>query len=254
MSYALVANLEPIYGLYCATFPLIVYGLFGTSRQLAIGPVAIVSLILGHGLHEIAAPKLEDGSQNPVYVQLAITAAFMSGVLQLIMGLFKMGFVTRLLSHPVLSGFTSAAALIIGFGQLKHVLGFSPKSTDNLFELLADILVRSPKEAHWPSLVMGLAVLLMLQTFKSVTVLKRFPAAMIVVVLGVVVSYALDLGATYGFKITGNVPPGIPAASVPTFPSEHMGPIFTLVLVASLIGKRAPYQQRSSRARGGARA
>jgi len=162
MSYALVANLEPIYGLYSATFPLIVYGLFGTSRQLAVGPVAIVSLILGNGLQEVVNPKLEDGSPNPVYVQLAITTAFWSGVLQLVMGLLKMGFVTRLLSHPVLSGFTSASALIILIGQMKHVLGFSPIATNNVFELLADICVRSPKEAHWPSLVMGIGVLLVL--------------------------------------------------------------------------------------------
>jgi len=238
MSYALIANLEPIYGLYCATFPLIVYGLFGTSRQLAMGPVAIVSLIIGHGLSEIVQPRLEDGvTPNPEYLKLAFSASLLSGILQLAMGLFKMGFVTRLLSHPVLSGFTSAAALIIGFGQVKHVLGFSPKSSDNLFLLIADILVRMSKEAHWPSLVMGFSVIIVMHIFKNVKILKKLPAAMLVVVAGILISFALDLGDKYGFKITGKVPPGIPASSLPALPSsEHMGPMLTLVLVCSLIG------------------
>ena len=155
--------MDPIYGLYCATFPLIMYGIFGTSKQLSMGAVAIVSLIIGHGLQDIVQPRLADGTANPEYVRLAIAVSFFCGVLQLAMGLLKMGFVTRLLSHPVLSGFTSAAALIIGAGlvfavhycgsvcivpvvlvtgvllrsQVKHVLGFSPVKSDNLFLLLA---------------------------------------------------------------------------------------------------------------------
>ena len=236
MSYALVANLDPIYGLYSATFPVLVYGLFGTSCQLSVGPVAIVSLIIGEGIEEIVHPRLEDGSQNPLFVQLAITAAFLSGVLQLAMGLMKLGFVTRLLSHPVLSGFTSGAALIIGLGQLQHVVGFSPKPTSNLFLLLAEIIVRIPKEAHWPSVVMGVGVLLILQTFKTIKRLKMVPAGFFVVVLGIVISYALNLKSKYGFKVTGKVPPGVPAATVPTFPSEHLGSIMTVVVVSSLIG------------------
>ena len=129
------------------------------------------------------------------------------------MGLFRMGFVTRLLLHPVLSGFTSASPLTILLGQLKHILGFSPVSINNLFELLADICVRSPNEAHWTSLVMGVDVLFFLQTFKSIKLLRRLPAAFLVLALG------------------------IPVASLPVLPSsEHLAPLMTLVLVASLIG------------------
>jgi len=202
-----------------------------------MGPVAIVSLILGHGLHELEEPKLADGSQNPEYVKLAIAASFFAGILQLFMGLFKMGFVTRLLSHPVLSGFTSAAALIIGFGQVKHVLGFSPKSSDNLFLVVADILTRIGKEAHWPSLVMGIGVIIIMFTFKNIPQLKKLPSAMIVVVVGILVSWGMNLGETHGFKIAGTVPGGIPAPSLPSFPQqEQVGPLLTLVLVLSLIG------------------
>jgi sulfate permease, SulP family len=141
-----------------------------------------------NGFQEVVDPKLEDGSRNPVYAQLAITATFWSGVMQLFMGLLKMGFVTRLLLHPVLSGFTSASALIIPLGQLKPILGFSPVSTNNIFERLADICVRSPKEAHWPSLVIGVGVLFFLQTFKSIELLRRLPAAFLVLAIGIPVA------------------------------------------------------------------
>ena len=236
MSYALVANLDPIYGLYSGTFPVLVYGLFGTSRQLSVGPVAIVSLIIGEGIGEIVHPRLEDGSQNPLFVQLAITAAFLSGVLQMAMGLMKLGFVTRLLSHPVLSGFTSGAALIIGLGQVQHIVAFSPKPTSNLFLLIGELLVRM-KEAHWPSVVMGVGVIVILQTFKTVKRLKMVPAGFFVVVLGIVFSYTLNLQSKYGFKVTGKVPPGVPAATLPTFPSEHLGTMMSIVVVASMIGQ-----------------
>jgi SulP family sulfate permease len=119
-----------------------------------------------------------------------------SGVLKLFMGLLRMGFVMRLLLHPLLSGFTSASALTILLGQLKHILGFSPVSINNLFELLADIRVHSPKEAHWPSLVMGVNAPFFLQTFKSIKLLRRLPAAFLVL--------ALD----------------VPAASLPVLPSK----------------------------------
>ena len=232
-----VANLEPIYGLYCATFPLIVYGLFGTSKQLSMGAVSIVSLIIGHGLQDITPPTLPDGTANPEYVSLAIAASFFCGVLQLAMGLLKMGFVTRLLSHPVLSGFTSAAALIIGAGQVKHVLGFSPAKSDNLFLLLADMIVRIPGEAHWPSCVMGLIVVILMLAFKNIKMLSRLPAAMIMVLLGILVSWAMGLGDKYGFIVAGSVPSGIPAPSLPHFPSsEHLGEVLTLSVVCSLIG------------------
>ena len=237
MSYALVANMDPVYGLYCATIPLIVYGFFGSSRQLSMGPVAIVSLLIGHGLQEITPPRLADGSANPVYVKLAVSLAFFAGLLQLLMGLFKMGFVTRLLSHPVLSGFTSAAALIIGSGQLKHVLAFSPKSSDNIFVVWADIVGRLRGEAHWPSTVLGAATVALMLLFKHAPPLKKLPAAMIVVVMGVVVSWAMELGETHGFKIAGDIPTGIPIPATPAWPpSQHFGQIITLSVVTTMIG------------------
>ena len=114
MAYAMLAGMPPIYGLYASIIPLILYAVFGTSRQLAVGPVAMVALLIAAGVGAIA----ETGSAE--FVGLAILLALMVGAIQLLMGIFKLGFLVNFLSHPVIAGFTSAAALIIGFSQLKY--------------------------------------------------------------------------------------------------------------------------------------
>jgi len=116
MAYALLAGLPPEVGLYASIAPLMIYGLLGTSRTLAVGPVAILSLITAAGI----APLVEQG--NPDYLALALVLALMLGILQLLMGMLRIGFLVNFLSHPVLSGFTSAAAIVIGASQLKHIV------------------------------------------------------------------------------------------------------------------------------------
>ena len=119
MAYALLAGLPPEYGLYASTVPLLIYALFGSARQLAVGPVAMVSLLVLTGISALAEP----GSNE--YISLAITLALFVGAIQFLMGVFRMGFLVNFLSHPVISGFTSAAAIIIGLSQLKHLLGIN---------------------------------------------------------------------------------------------------------------------------------
>src|SRR5690606_38250259 len=103
MAYAMLAGLPPIYGLYASLVPLILYAIFGTSRQLSVGPVAMVALMVATGVSSIAEPGTDE------YIALAILLAFMIGVIQLIMGILRMGFLVNFLSHPVITGFTSAA-------------------------------------------------------------------------------------------------------------------------------------------------
>ena len=114
MAYAMLAGLPPIVGLYASAVPLALYALFGTSRELAVGPVAMVSLLVATGVGALAPV----GSGE--FVAYAVLLAGLVGVLQLAMGLMRAGFLVNFLSHPVISGFTSAAALIIGASQLKH--------------------------------------------------------------------------------------------------------------------------------------
>ncbi|MBT8273263.1 MAG: sodium-independent anion transporter, partial [Bacteroidia bacterium] len=116
MAYASIAGLPAVYGLYASIVPLLIYALFGTSRQLAIGPVAMVSLLTATALAAF------DGLTTEQYISYAILLALLVGGIQFLLGLFRLGFLVNFLSHPVISGFTSAAAIIIGFSQLKHLL------------------------------------------------------------------------------------------------------------------------------------
>ena len=119
MAYALLAGLPPEVGLYAATVPVLIYALFGTSRQLAVGPVAIVSLLTASAL----APLVQEGSAG--YLSAAALLALMVGVVHVVLGVGRLGFLVNFLSHSVLVGFTAAAAIIIGFSQAKHILGIS---------------------------------------------------------------------------------------------------------------------------------
>ena len=117
LAYALLAGLPPEAGLYASVAPLLLYALFGTSRVLAVGPVAVVSLMTAAAISEQGALS----SASPWAI--AITLAFLSGALLLLMGLLKLGFLANFLSHPVISGFISASGLLIAASQLKTILG-----------------------------------------------------------------------------------------------------------------------------------
>ncbi|MCX7593831.1 MAG: SulP family inorganic anion transporter, partial [Fischerella sp.] len=134
MAYALLAGLPPQVGLYASILPLILYALFGTSRTLAVGPVAMVSLLVATGIGAIAPQNSRE------YIVLALVLALLVGIIQLSMGLLRLGFLVNFLSHAVISGFTSAAALMIAFSQLKHLLGIKIPHTESFYELLVSLV------------------------------------------------------------------------------------------------------------------
>ncbi|MEM8908920.1 MAG: SulP family inorganic anion transporter, partial [Bacteroidota bacterium] len=200
MAYALLAGLPPIYGLYASTIPLLVYAIFGTSRQLAVGPVAMIALLLSSGLGQFA----ELGSTT--FISLAILLAFLVGTIQLLMGLFRIGFLVNFLSHPVITGFTFAAALIIGLSQVKHLLGIDiPRG--NVAETLIHI-VQHIHELNWPTFLLGSLAMLILFGIKRLK--KRLPGPLIVVALGIIGVVQFQL-VDSGVKIVGAVPGGWPA-------------------------------------------
>jgi SulP family sulfate permease len=127
MAYALLAGLPPQVGLYASIAPAIIYPLLGTSRVLAVGPVAVDSLMVGAAIAQLAP------SDTAQYVALAITLAFLVGLLELSMGLFRLGFLVNFLSRSVISGFISGASLIIAFSQVKHLFGLAVPSTESFF-------------------------------------------------------------------------------------------------------------------------
>lgn len=226
MAYAMLAGLPPIVGLYASVFPLLAYALLGTSRQLAVGPVAMVSLLVATGVGAIAPA----GSAE--YVALAIALAGMVGVLQLAMGVLRLGALVTFLSHPVVSGFTSAAAIIIGLSQLEHLLGVRLQKSPRLHELVVDA-AGALGDTHAITLAIGagsIAVLLLLKRWRP-----RFPGAITVVVLGTLLTWALGL-ADRGVRIVGEVPSGLPLPSVPALDLSRLGALLPTAITIALVG------------------
>lgn len=226
MAYAMLAGLPPIYGLYASLIPLAVYAIFGTSRQLAVGPVAMVSLLVAAGVSQIAEP----GSAS--FVAYAILLALMVGVMQLAMGLFRLGFLVNFLSHPVISGFTSAAALIIGFSQLKHVLGFSIPRSHHVHAIVANAWAGA-NQTHLITLAIGLGAIALLVVLKKLA--PAFPRALLVVAASILLVWGLGLHE-HGVAIVGDVPSGMPAFSVPTLDWKAMGNLAGVAAAIALVG------------------
>jgi len=225
IAYAMIAGLPPIYGLYTAMIPQIVYAFFGTSRQLSVGPVAMDSLIVAAGVAALA----EIGTQN--FIEFAILLSFLMGFLQVLFGVFKLGFLVNFLSRPVISGFTSAAALIIAVSQLKHLLGINMQRNSQIHNVLIDVF-QHLNEINYIALVIGVSSILILIFFKNLT--KKIPAALVVVVLGILLVRIFNL-EQYGLKIIGEVPEGLPTFRMPNFTLEIIIDLFPLALTLSFI-------------------
>ncbi|MEM7159761.1 MAG: sulfate permease [Myxococcota bacterium] len=226
MAYAMLAGLPPIVGLYASTLPLVVYALIGSSRELAVGPVAMVSLLVATAL----GPMAEAGSAD--YVAYAIVLSLLVGLLQTAMGLLRAGFLVNFLSHPVVSGFTSAAALIIGFSQLQHLLGVDIPRSHHVHTIVAEAIGRvSDVQGH--TLAIGLASIVSLVVMKRFV--PRWPRALVVVVGSTVMVWGLGLRER-GVAIVGDVPAGLPSLSLPRFDLGTMEALLPTAIIISLVG------------------
>jgi sulfate permease, SulP family len=226
MAYALIAGMPPIYGLYASLVPLVVYALLGTSRQLAVGPVAMISLLVAAGV----APLADGDPQR--YVELALLLALMVGVLQLAMGLLRFGFLTNFLSHPVLAGFTSAAALIIGASQLRHLLGVDVPGTEHVHETLLAVGRQLPSIDPL-TVGVGAGAILLLVALKRWR--PSFPSAIAVVALFTVGTAALGSEAA-GLRVLGHVPGGLPRPVIPALDLVAVGALLPVALAIALVG------------------
>jgi sulfate permease, SulP family len=225
MAYAMLAGLPPQVGLYASTVPLVLYALLGTSRQLAVGPVAIVSLLTASALSTVA----NEGSTG--YLTAAAMLAVLVGLIHLVMGVGRLGFLVRLLSHPVLVGFTTAAALIIGTSQLKTVMGVSIPRSEHFHDTVAS-LVRAAPDTHLLTLVVGLgAVVLMVGLKRWMPII---PAALTAVVITTIGSIGLDLRGR-GVAVVGEIPHGLPALTLPT-DLGLVGSLLPAALVITMVG------------------
>lgn len=225
MAYSILAGLPPVYGLYASIIPLIIYAIFGTSRQLAVGPVAMVSLLIVAGVGDFA----EVGSAQ--FIQLAILTALGVGVVQFLMGVFRMGFLVNFLSHPVLSGFTSAAALIIGASQIKNLTGVDLSRTNQVQEIIIETISRFTEiEPITATIGIGsIAAIVLIRKWK-----RTFPSALVVVVAGTLVTALFGLNQ-YGVAIVGDIPTGLPAFSLEFLNLSDVQILIPTVLIISLV-------------------
>lgn len=226
MAYAMLAGLPPVIGLYASTVPLIIYALFGTSRQLAVGPVAMVSLLVLSGVSLLAEPGTDE------YISLALLLMLMIGVFQLLLGVFKLGFIVNFLSHAVISGFTSAAAIIIGLSQLKHLIGVSLEADKNVFLIIGET-IRRAGEINPATLAIGVGSIVLLTLVKKYV--KKIPGPLVVVVLSILAVYLFNLNGL-GVKIVGEVPAGLPSLSLPAFQMDALIALVPIALTISFIG------------------
>ncbi len=241
LAYALLAGLPPVVGLYASILPLVAYAVFGTSRTLAVGPVAVVSLMTASAAGAVAA----QGSAQ--YLEAAITLAALSGVMLFVLGVLRMGFLANLLSHPVISGFITASGILIATSQLRHILGVRgggdtwPDMLGSLFSALGDINV-------WTLAVGVPAVIFLFWVRKGLKPMlvrmgmrprladiaaKAGPVAAVAVSILAVMAFDL---AGRGVNITGEIPSGLPPFAVPSTDLSLIQQLFVPALLISIIG------------------
>ncbi len=226
MAYAMLAGLPPVIGLYASTFPLIAYALFGSSRQLAVGPVAMISLLVFSGVSKLAQP----GSGQ--YVSLVVVLTLMVGFIQVAMGFLRMGSFVNFLSHAVISGFTSAAAIVIWLSQLNHLLGIKLSAGHSVIHLVVEAGQRIG-EIHPVTLAIGMASIALLLIFKRK--MPNFPGPLLVVAGSVLLVGFLRLDRM-GVKIVGDVPRGLPGLSLPALRPESFGILLPTALTVLFVG------------------
>ena len=241
LAYALLAGLPPEVGLYASIAPLVAYAVFGTSRALAVGPVAVVSLMTASAVGQFAAQG------TPEYLGAAIALAFISGLMLVVMGLFRLGFLANLLSHPVISGFITASGLLIASSQLKHILGV-PAQGHTLYEILLSIAAHLD-EVNWITLIIGAGATAFLfwvrkglkrlllglgfKPFLADILTKAGPVAAVAVTT--LASAVFSLGDK-GVRIVGDIPSGLPMPQLPSFDSELWLALAGPALLISVIG------------------
>jgi SulP family sulfate permease len=241
LAYALLAGLPPVVGLYASILPLVAYAIFGTSRTLAVGPVAVVSLMTASAAGAVAAQGTE------LYLEAAITLAALSGVMLAVLGFLRMGFLANLLSHPVISGFISASGILIATSQLKHILGVSTGG-DNWPEMLGGLAAAIGTIHPW-TLAIGIPATLVLFWVRkglkpSLVKLGLAPrAADIAAKAGPVIAVVATILAAIGFdledrgvNLVGAIPQGLPPFALPSTDLGLIGRLWVPALLISIIG------------------
>ena len=241
LAYALLAGLPPEAGIYASIAPIVLYAIFGTSRALAVGPVAVVSLLTASAVGQVA----EQGTAG--YAVAALTLAFLSGGFLVLLGVFRLGFLANFLSHPVIAGFITASGILIATSQLKHILGVTAHG-HTLPQILGSI-VEHLGQTNWITVIIGVTATAFLFWVRTnlKPALRRLGASPLVadvltkagpvaaVVVTTLAVWALGLDAR-GVKIVGEVPQGLPPLTMPSFAPDLLGALLVPAILISIIG------------------
>ncbi|WP_323716967.1 SulP family inorganic anion transporter [Paracoccus aminovorans] len=241
LAYAMLAGLPPEAGLYASILPLVAYAAFGTSRVLAVGPVAVVSLMTASAVAPVAA----QGLASPQAAAMAL--ALLSGAMLVGAGLFRLGFLANFLSHPVMSGFITASGLLIAAGQVKHILGIQAGGT-TLAEIVPALLAQAGRVNGW-TLAVGLGALAFLYAARRwarrgltaaglpgwlADMLAR-AAPILAIAVSILLARALDLGAK-GVALVGSIPQGLPVPGLPALSIDLLAALAPAAALISVVG------------------
>ncbi len=243
MAYAQLAGLPAYFGLYASFLPVMVAALWGSSKQLGTGPVAVVSLLtavavgtaLQSQLPAIGVDSIDAMTQEQLvefYVPLAVMLALLVGLFQLTLGALKLGVVVNFLSHPVIVGFTNAAAMVIGLSQLNKIFGVTKERSDFFLGDIWGVLTQVG-DTHMMTLVMGVLAFAIMMGTKQY--LPKLPGVLLAVVITTVLSYVIGFQGMGG-AVVGEIPEGMPTITAPTINLEVLGILFTSAIVISLVG------------------
>ncbi len=225
MAYGLLAGVPPVYGLYAALIPLFLYTLLASTPHIAVGPTALASLLTLNGLADIA----EAGTAE--FIFLAFQLAALTGIIQLVFGLLRLGGLVSLLSRPVLSGFVSAASILIVASQLKGLLGLTMPRTAYLHETIYQLAIHLDS-FHWPTALMGFGSLAILMAGKRFV--PRLPYMIIWILAATLLTYFFRLDQS-GVAVVGEVPAGLPPFTLPVFGFDGLLSLLPVAAVLALI-------------------
>lgn len=234
MAYAQLAGLPPYFGLYISFMPVMIGALWGSSKQLQTGPVAVVSLLTASALIPLVGDpdKMTSEQLISLYVPLAIMLALMVGVFQLALGLFRLGIIVNFLSHPVIVGFTNAAAMVIGLSQLSKIFGVKMERSEHFLVDIYNVLAQVGG-THLPTLLMGVGAFVVMWSMKRY--LPKVPGVLVAVVASIIISWLIGFEGMGG-KVVGKIPEGLPTFEIPTIKFDLIRDLITSAVVISLVG------------------
>lgn len=236
MAYANLAGLPAYFGLYISFLPVIVAALWGSSRQLGTGPVAVVSLMTATAITAVVGgTALDNPELAGQYIPLAMFMALLVGVFQLLLGLFRLGVVVNFLSHPVIVGFTNAAALVIGLSQLSKIFGVEMPGSPNDSFITVRIwgVLQQVGDTHLPTLLMGLGAFMLMWLMKKHT--PKLPGVLVAVVGTIILSFILEF-EEMGGMVVGEIPEGLPTMSMPVIDLELLGTLLPSAIIIAMVG------------------